>query len=255
MSRRPRPCGTRGREPECGWAADGLHGADLHRARLRAQEDFLVVRHVERVAAVAGRVVLGDVELGEVVVGKLDLRAVKDLEAHGDEDILGLVERLVHRVPVAQLHGRAGDGHVDGLGLEPGLERLLLELRADRLNLFLDGRADVVCDLTHDRALFRRQLAHHLQNARQLALLAEEPHAQRVQLTGVLDAVQRAERFLPDLFQLFFHKRMLLFVIIQKNKALRPDRGRKTRLPRYHPLFAENLRCFWPGNGGHAGAS
>ena len=76
-----------------------------------------------------------------------------------------------------------------------------------------------------------------------------------VQLTGVLDAVQRAERFLPDLFQLFFHKRMLLFVIIQKNKALRPDRGRKTRLPRYHPLFAEILRCFWPGNGGHAGAS
>ena len=199
--------------------------------------------------------VLGDVELGEVVVGKLDLRAVKDLEAHGDEDILGLVERLVHRVPVAQLHGRAGDGHVDGLGLEPGLERFLLELRADRLDLFLDGGADVVCDLTHDRALFRGQLAHHLQNARQLALLAEEPHAQRVQLTGVLDAVQSAERFLPDLFQLFFHKRMLLFVIIQKNKALRPDRGRKTRLPRYHPLFAEILRCFWPGNGGHAGAS
>ena len=66
---------------------------------------------------------------------------------------------------------------------------------------------------------------------------------------------RRAERFLPDLFQLFFHKRMLLFVIIQKNKALRPDRGRKTRLPRYHPLFAEILRCFWPGNGGHAGAS
>ena len=47
------------REPECGWAAaDGLHGADLHRARLGAQEDVLVIRHVEGVAAVAGRVVL-----------------------------------------------------------------------------------------------------------------------------------------------------------------------------------------------------
>ena len=22
-------------------------------------------------------------------------------------------------------------------------------------------------------------------------------------------------------------------------------------LPRYHPLFAENLRCFLPGNGGN----
>ncbi len=86
-----------------------------------------------------------------------------------------------------------------------------LELRADRLDLFLDGRADVVRGLTHDGALLCGQLAHRLQNAGQLALLAEKAHAQRVQLTGVLGAVQRAERFLPDLFQLFFHNRMLLF--------------------------------------------
>ena len=95
---------------------------------------------------------------------------------------------------------------------------------------------------------------------REFAPLCEESvrrelDAQRIQLGGILRLVQRSQRLRADLFQLFFHKRMLLFVIIQKNKALRPDRGRKTRLPRYHPLFAENLRCFWPGNGGHAGAS
>lgn len=41
-----------------GQHADGrlllLHDADLHGAGLRAQKDFLVVRHIERVAAVAG---------------------------------------------------------------------------------------------------------------------------------------------------------------------------------------------------------
>ena len=56
----------------------------------------------------------------------------------------------------------------------------------------------------------------------------------------------RAERLLPDLFQLFFHKRRSPFRDNTKCKknALRPESGRKTRLPRYHPLFAENLRCF-----------
>ena len=131
-----------------GRLADGLHGADLHGAGLRAQKDFLVVRHIERVAAVAGGVVLGDIQLGEVIVGKLDLRAVEDLEAHGDKNILGLVERLVHRMPVTQLDRGSGDGHVDGLGLQSGLHGLFFQFGADGFDFFLNGGADVVRGMT-----------------------------------------------------------------------------------------------------------
>ena len=108
--------------PAGGKNADGrcfhfVHRADLHGACLRAKKDLLVVRDIERVAAVSRGMVLCDVQTGEVIVGKLYLGAVEYAEAHGNEEILRLVERLVHRVPVAQLHGRAGNGHVDGFGL------------------------------------------------------------------------------------------------------------------------------------------
>ena len=85
--------------------------------------------------------VLGDIQLGEVIVGKLDLRAVEDLEAHGDKNILGLVERLVHRMPVTQLDRGSGDGHVDGLGLQSGLHGLFFQFGADGFDFFLNGGA------------------------------------------------------------------------------------------------------------------
>ena len=195
--------------------------------------------------------VLGDIQLGEVIVGKLDLRAVEDLEAHGDKNILGLVERLVHRMPVTQLDRGSGDGHVDGLGLQSGLHGLLLQLGADGFDFFLNGGANIVRGLTHDGALLCGQLAHRLQNAGQLALLAEKAHAQRVQLPGVLDAFQRAERFLPDFFELFLHKRMLLFVIIQKNKPSARNRDERPCFRGTTRCSQKNLRCFLPGNGGN----
>lgn len=108
--------------PAGGKNADGglfdlVHRADLHGARLRAKKDLLVVRDVERVAAVSRGMVLGNVQTGEVIVGKLDFGAVEHAEAHGNKEVLRFVERLVHRVPVAKLDGVSGNGHVDGFGL------------------------------------------------------------------------------------------------------------------------------------------
>ena len=160
---------------------------------------------IERVAAVAGGVVLCDIQLGEVIVGKLDLRAVENLEAHGDKNILGLVERLVHRMPVTQLDGGSGDGHVDGLGLQSGLHGLFFQLGADGFDFFLNGGADVVRVLTHDGALLCGQLAHRLQNAGQLALLAQKAHAQFVHGGGVGRLGNQRVRALPDVLQCFLH--------------------------------------------------
>ena len=119
-----------------------------------------------------------NVQLREVIIGKLDLRAVKNFEAHGDEQVLRLVQRDVHRVAVAKLHGLAGNGHIDGLGLELLLERLRLEGGFCLLKLFLDGGADVVGHLAHD---------------------------------GALLGIERVKGLLPDLLKLLFHKMKFSF--------------------------------------------
>ena len=208
--------------------------------------------HIERVAAVTGGVILRNVQFGEVIVGKFNLGAVKNFEAHGDKNILGLIERFVHRVAVAQLNRSSGDGHVDCLGLQSGFHGLFLEFGTDGLDFFLNGSADIVRSLSHNGTFLCRQLAHCLQNTGQFAFFAEKAHAQRVQFSGVLDALERAERFLPDLFELFLHKRILLFVIIQKNKPFARDRDER-------PCFRGTTRCsqkksallFMPDNGGN----
>lgn len=112
-----------------------------------------------------------DVELREVVLGKLDLAVFENFKAHADEDVLDLVEHLIHRVLHADLFLLAGDGHVHGLGLELELHGLVGEL----FRLFLDVRfelgAHVVGELPDHGALFGAELAHLLQNGGQLPLL------------------------------------------------------------------------------------
>ena len=134
---------------------------------------------------------------------------------------------------VAQLDRLAGDGHVDGLGVQPRVQCAGLQRGLRLLELFLDGGADVVGRLTHDRALFSGQLAHHLEHRGQLALLAEEADAQRIELGGILCLVQRSQRLRADLFQLFFHTTKISFFVIYKligaakakEKAFPPTKG------------------------------
>ena len=164
---------------------DLVHCADLHGAGLRAQQDLFVFCNIERIAAVARGVVFRDIQAREVIVGKLDLGTVENAEAHRDEQVLRLVERLVHRVTVSELDGVAGDGDVDCFGFQLRFHRLCLEGGLRFFELFLNCRADIVCRLTHDGALFCRELAHRLENAGQLALLAQKADAQRVQLVGI----------------------------------------------------------------------
>ena len=186
---------------------DLLHGADLHRTRLRTKEDGLIIRDIERVAAVAGGVVFCNVQAREIVVGKLDFRPFKDLEAHGDKDLLCFVQCFVHRVAVAKLYGLAGYGDVNGFGGKSGLQRFFLERKACLFQLFFNGGTYIVGRLAHDGALFCGELSHHFQNTGQLSLFPEKTHTQRIKLRSVTGVVQRIQRFLPDLFELLFHKR------------------------------------------------
>ena len=70
---------------------------------------------------------------------------------------------------------------------------------------FLNLRPDGVCQLSHDRTLLRGELAHLLQHCGELALLAQEPNPQILQLGRGLGLLQGFHSLLLDLCQLFFH--------------------------------------------------
>ena len=189
--------------------ADGhavfLHGTDLHGRGLGAQQGAGLVIQVEGVGPFPGGMVVGSVELGEVIVGLLNLGTVHDLKAHVDEDLFDLIEHGVHGMLVADGGLLAGDGDVQSLILQFLGHGLL----GQHGGLGFHGRfhrgADLIGQLSHDGAFFRRELAHLLQNGGQLALLAQILDPQRFQRSGVLGRSDGSERLAADGFQLFFH--------------------------------------------------
>ena len=83
------------------------HRADLHRRGVRPQEHaraILLLREEEGVHLEPGRVLLGEVQPGEVVVVGLDMRALGDAEAHIGEDNRQLVHHLADRMNAAFLN-------------------------------------------------------------------------------------------------------------------------------------------------------
>ncbi len=106
------------------------HVADLHRRGVRAQHHVVEALQEERVLLVAGRVELGDVQLGEVVVLQLDLGPDGDLVAEVQEKLLDLALDVGDQV-------EAADGQVGG-----GQRRVKPCAGAGRGGAFLPGLAE-----------------------------------------------------------------------------------------------------------------
>ena len=189
--------------------ADGqrsrLHRVYLHGRGLRTQEDAAVGREVEGVRPLARGMGFVDIELGKVIVGQLDLRAVDDLKAHADEDILDLVEDVVHRVLVAQALRLRRQRDVHGFGLESALQKLFRQLLAALVESRFDLGAHTVGELAHDRALLRAQGTHLAQDRRELALLAEIADTLRLERFHVGGLRDRPDRRLAQPLHQFFH--------------------------------------------------
>jgi hypothetical protein len=98
---------------------------DLHRGSLRAQRE--AVSRVERVGFAARRMVLRDVQRGEVVEVRLDLAAVFDDVAERDEDVFDALAQNRDRVTVAVRRTAAGQRHVDALARRALLFDVILE--------------------------------------------------------------------------------------------------------------------------------
>mmetsp|Transcript_37514 Transcript_37514/g.87439 ORF Transcript_37514/g.87439 Transcript_37514/m.87439 type:complete len:561 (+) Transcript_37514:3391-5073(+) len=153
----------------------GLRIADLHRAGVRAQVEPAAVLvldvDVERVLHRAGRVVLGVVQRRKAVPVGLDLGAVGHVEAHRREDSLDALHRAGDGMQAAGAALAAGQGDVQGLGLELLLELgggqgvaagrqggfdgqlALIDLGATRLFLFDAQRTQALHQLGHSAGL------------------------------------------------------------------------------------------------------
>ena len=201
--------------------ADGqvlrLHGVDLHGRGLGAKENAAVVGEVEGVRPLARGVTLVDVQLREVVVGQLHLGAVDDLKAHADEDVLDLVEDVVHRVLVPDDRALARQGDVHRLLQELHLELRLRQGGAALVDAALDLRAQLVRQLPHRRAFVRREPRDLAKNARQFTFFAEVLHAQGLERVDILALKDRPQRGLAQLLHHFFHCDLLKIKI-----SLRP---------------------------------
>ena len=183
----------------------GLHRADLHGARLRAEHHAAVGVKIKGVRPIAGGVTLLGVELVEVIACKLDLGTVKHGEAHADENVLDLVQRLIHRVLVTEADLLAGNGDVKRLKLQTGLKSRRLKLFAGLVYCLLKLCADLVCKLTHNGALLRGELAHLLQNRGQLTLFAEIFNSQRVKIFRTVSGENSLNGAFSELIHEFFH--------------------------------------------------
>ena len=102
------------------------------------------------------------VELSEVILGKLDLRAVEDRVTHADENFLGFVQGLVHGVLMAQADGGAGDGDVQRFVAQLLFQGDGVQRCAALFQMGLDLGADLVGQLPDKGALLGGELAHLL---------------------------------------------------------------------------------------------
>ena len=167
------------------------HGAHLHRRRVRAQQEpgaVRLLREIESVVHLPGRMALGEIQLGEVVVVGLDVGTFRHRKAHVGEDGGKLVGHLADRMHAAGFGRRLAHRQrdVDGFAIESGVERA----GAERVLGGGDGRADALLQSVDRRALhlalIRRHRAERLEQRRHRAALAERRHAHGFQPRFVL---------------------------------------------------------------------
>ena len=154
------------------------HGADLHRARVRAQHQPRAVggfREIERVVVLPRRMLGRDVERGEIVEVGLDVRTFGDREAHIGEDLGDLVGDLADRMDAALCERTEAhrQRHVGALAGELRAESCAGQHLAPRFERLDDAVFQTVDRLAEALALFRRQRSEPPASARRRGPFAE----------------------------------------------------------------------------------
>jgi hypothetical protein len=150
---------------------------------MRAQQ--AAIGEIERIVHRPRRMIRGDVERLEVVPVVFDLRAVGDCEPGIAEDLLDAPARARDRMQAAKRLATAGQRHIDGIARELRREFLGFERRAPRVERLRERVLRFVDLRAGGATRFRIHRAQRLEQRGDLALLAEQPHAD---LLEILDA-------------------------------------------------------------------
>src|SRR5579864_9038246 len=133
----------------------------------------------------ARRMILRDIERGEIVEVVLDLRSRGNVEPGATEQGLDPKARARHRVQPSRLLSPARKGHIDATLVELALDVCAPELRATRLECALQLLLRFVDARTGRRPLAGRNRAERLELLGEGPLLAEPAHARLLERAGI----------------------------------------------------------------------
>ena len=182
----------------------GLHGADLHRRGMGAQDQAARVGavgpgQIEGVVVLTGRMVGRNVEGGEVVPVILDVRALGDAEAHIAQDGDDFLDDLADRVDAPRVLRSGRQGDVEALLAQAGVERRPLHGRLAGVQGVCDGILQGVEGLARFAppvGVKRPQALHLIGDA---ALLTEGRHAHLFERVQIARRLNGGKQFLTEL--------------------------------------------------------
>ena len=135
-----------------------LHGPHLDRRGLASQEDIVV--DIEGILLISGRMSLGDIQLFEVVLVVLHLRALDHLIAHSDEDALHLFSCNGVGMAVSHLVLFCRKGNIDDFFLQLLLSGFFRQCHPGLLQFALQLSPDIVDHLSYLGTVLRGHILH-----------------------------------------------------------------------------------------------
>ncbi len=167
----------RGHELE-GWVLFLFHPTDLNGGGMGAQE-VLHILEPEGVLHVPGGMGVGNVQGGEVMKIVLDMRAVENVEAHGEKDVFQLPlnngNRVKPRFPDTFGPPGTQEGDVRPVGGEFRIDKLPLDAGPGLVDRGGEPALEFVGCLTQSFPLLRSRLTQGFEYAAEFALLAQKP--------------------------------------------------------------------------------
>ena len=181
-----------------------FHNVYLNRRSLCPEQD--VIGNIERILCISCRMVWRQIQSFKVIIIVFHFRTICNRKAHAEEDFLDFVFHDGQRMQTADFLLLARQCDVQGFRLE-----LLFQSSFCNGSLLLGDRrfnvrANGVCQLSHNRTFFCGEFSHLFQDGGQCSFFSKVLYPNRIQLLCIRTGLQGSFCFLPNGFQLFFHK-------------------------------------------------
>ena len=154
--------------------------------------------------------------------------------AKSHKNVLDLLQDLIHGVLVPHCHFRAWDRYIHSLGGKLSFQNGGVDCGFPLLQLFLNGGANRVGQLSHDRPLLSAELAHLLENGGKLTFFTQQLYPQFLQCSGCGRFLQGSHCLGANAFQLLFH----VLSSLKNEKTFQSRTGTKGNASAVPPAFS-----------------